>query len=67
MTILEAMETAMVSRFELLRQSAKEVMAEAHVQIKAAELVGDGVTAKNMLARHTRAAKVLNALQKAGE
>ena len=62
-TLLQALESNLKGKIDSLADAAKSVMQEAHTQIKAAELVGDGVTAKAMLARHTRAARVLNAMK----
>ena len=61
--ILDGLELHMGGLMSSLKHAALHVLAEAHKEIKAAELHGDGVRAKDMLERHTRAAKVLNALQ----
>lgn len=66
-TLLEEYEEFMVSRFESLKHAARDVIDEARVQIKAAELAGNEAKTKDMLVRHTRAVKVLRALQKLEE
>ena len=60
---LEIWEMNLDTALRDLKFAAQKILKEATAEIATAALVGDGVTAKDMLARHTRAAKVLNALQ----